>query len=169
MISNTILSAEHYDFISPTKGRLFLGSVIDEVLNYFREDEKAQYKIIIGTDSNSNGEPEFVTAIVILRIGRGGRYFYRKRNGLKIASLRHKIHTEVNYSLETANEVVVALRDRLGELKLNYQPEIHIDVGENGPTKDIIKEVVNIVLSNGFKVRYKPDSYVATTIADRYT
>lgn len=163
------IAIENLYFNSPSKGRLILDDVVNEIINYFKEDAKSRYKIIIGSDSNSGLEPEFVTAIVALRVGRGGRYFYKKRNGLKIASLRHKIHQEVNYSLETAHMLISKLREKIGELSLDFGPEIHIDIGENGPTKEVIKEVVNIVLANGFKVKYKPESYAATSVADKYT
>lgn len=157
-------------FTSPSKGRLSLSEVVEEIARYFEEKPKERYKVIIGTDSDSNSaEPGFVSAVVIQRIGRGGIYFYRKHNGTIVHNLREKIYFEVNDSLDLARELVTSLRARLGDLALDFGPEIHIDVGENGPTKDVIKEVVNTVLANGFEVKCKPESFAASNVADKYT
>jgi predicted RNase H-related nuclease YkuK (DUF458 family) len=54
--------------------------------------------------------------------------------------------------------------------KLCYQFRyIHADVGENGQTKDMIKEVVGLIKGNGFEPKIKPESFVASTVADRYS
>lgn len=159
-----------HPFVSPTKGKLALEDLIHEIAVYMEAAPRARYKVIIGTDSDSNSaEPEFVSAVVIQRMGHGGIYFYRKHNGVVVHNLRDKIYYEVNDSLELARELVTRLRMRLGTLHLDFGPEIHIDVGENGPTKDVIKEVVNTVLANGFKVKCKPDSFAASNVADKYT
>ncbi len=54
--------------------------------------------------------------------------------------------------------------------KYNYQFRyIHADIGENGDTKDMVKEVVGLIRGNGFEPKIKPEAYVATAVADRYT
>jgi len=53
---------------------------------------------------------------------------------------------------------------------LDYQFRyIHADVGENGATKDMIKEVTGLIRGNGFEPKIKPDACVASSVADRYT
>ena len=47
--------------------------------------------------------------------------------------------------------------------------EIHLDVGKNGPTGELIREVVGMVTGSGFDAKIKPDSYGASTVADKYT
>jgi len=56
-----------------------------------------------------------------------------------------------------------------GANDLNYDFQIHIDVGQNGPTREMIKEVVGMVRGNGFKAKIKPESYAASSIADKHT
>ncbi len=68
--------------------------------------------------------------------------------------------------MEVASEINRLLAQN-GHSELNV--EIHLDVGENGPTKDLIKEVVGMVVGSGFAAKIKPDSYGASTVADRYT
>jgi predicted RNase H-related nuclease YkuK (DUF458 family) len=47
--------------------------------------------------------------------------------------------------------------------------EIHLDIGKQGRTKEIIREVVGMVVGSGFGARIKPESYGAFKVADRYT
>ena len=83
----------------------------------------------------------------------------------KMHTLRQRILREVLISLDVAKGV-------LGELKKFELPkfdfEIHIDVGENGPTKQLISDVVSLVRANNFEARTKPLSYAATNVADRH-
>jgi predicted RNase H-related nuclease YkuK (DUF458 family) len=52
----------------------------------------------------------------------------------------------------------------------NYQFRyIHADIGENGATKDMIKEVIGLIKGNGFEPKIKPEAFVASTVADRYS
>jgi predicted RNase H-related nuclease YkuK (DUF458 family) len=46
---------------------------------------------------------------------------------------------------------------------------IHADIGEQGQTRDMIKEIVGLIKGNGFEPKIKPESFVASTIADRYS
>ena len=43
-----------------------------------------------------------------------------------------------------------------------------MDVGMNGPTKDLIREISGFVRAYGFIVCIKPESYAASSVADRY-
>ena len=53
---------------------------------------------------------------------------------------------------------------------LNYEFDyIHADVGANGATKDMIKEIVGLIKGNGFEAKIKPEAYVASIVADRFS
>ncbi|MDP3888559.1 MAG: ribonuclease H-like YkuK family protein [bacterium] len=160
-------------FTSPTKGLLSLTDSVEEIVDFFKEDPDVFYTLVIGTDSqtkrdNGSSEVDFVTAIVIHRQGKGGRYFWRKVKDRKIYALREKIFTETYLSLELAHKLVPLLRDALIGLA-PYELEIHIDVGEVGPTRDMIKEVVGMVTGNGFTAKTKPQSFGAFCVADKHT
>jgi predicted RNase H-related nuclease YkuK (DUF458 family) len=47
--------------------------------------------------------------------------------------------------------------------------EIHLDVGQEGATKSLIREVVGMVTGSGFDAKIKPESYGASAVADKYT
>lgn len=159
-------------FYSPTKGSLSLVEVLQDISLFVSEDADSQYRLVIGTDSKTRrvgGEQEvdFVTAIVVHRQGWGGRYFWTKDKQKKTFFLRDRIYTEVWRSLNLAQELVPQLMGVVPEDR--YDLEIHIDVGTKGPTREMIKEVVGMVVGNGFTPKTKPQSYAASTVADKHT
>ena len=164
-------------FYNPSRGDLTLDGVIDELFNYMAEDSGRFYDIIVGCDSSSGEEPHFPVAVVILRKGEGGRFFlkrikYPTSAKKKFPNWKGRIQEEVWLSIQLA----LILKEKIAEKvvtfsnSFNYQLRyIHADVGENGQTKDMIKEVVGVIRGNGFEPKIKPESYVASVVADRYT
>lgn len=155
-------------FHSPTKGNLTFDETFREIINYIKEQPKDQYKLIIGTDSHSQYDNDitFVTAVIVHRVGKGGRYFFKREIQHYLESLRQRIFFETSLSLDVASRFS-ALLAKNGHAHLNV--EIHLDVGEKGDTKELIREVVGMVIGSGFNARIKPDSYGATKVADKYT
>lgn len=159
-------------FFSPTKGKLTLTQVLAEIAGFTNEDKQASYRVVIGTDSQAkriNGEAEidFVSAVVVHRIGRGGRYFLTRQKQKRAYVLREKIYTETMLSLQLAERLVPELRRNIPASI--YDLEIHIDVGPIGPTREMIKEVVGMVTGSGYTAKTKPESYGASSIADKHT
>jgi len=159
-------------FISPTKGPLSISQVVREVSSFVDEDPTRFYRLVIGTDSqtrkiNGKAEIDFVTAIVVHRKGRGARYFWKKEKVYREPVLRDKIYTETSMSLDLAHNIVPMLRKEISAVKYDF--EIHIDVGPIGPTRDMIKEVVGMVNGNGFTAKTKPESWGASSVADKHT
>jgi len=157
-------------FNSPTKGHLQLTKMAEEIADFISQDDHAKYRLIVGTDSSGGKKVDFVTAVIVHRVGHGGRYFWKRTNGHKIYhTLRDRIYREVDLSLAVAQDMLKQLKVSLTKEDLpNYDFQIHIDVGQNGPTREMIKEVVGIVRGNGFKAKIKPESYAASHVADKY-
>ncbi len=155
-------------FTSPSRGQVTFHEMFEDLVNYTNEYPDESYKLIIGTDSHSflNESVIYVTAVVVHRVGKGGRFYYHKQKARYMDSLRQRIYYETFLSLEVAARLTEQLAQN-GECQLNV--EIHLDVGEKGETRDIIKEVVGMVIGSGYQACIKPDSFGATTVADRYT
>jgi len=171
-MSSEVLNNGH--FFSPSKGNLDLKGVIKEIFGYMQEVPENQYEIVVGCDSPSSDKPFFPIAIVVLRTGFGGRFFLKKMQypenfPQKFTYWKSRILQEVYLSCELA----LSLRETLekeNNLGLKYEFQyIHADVGERGKTKEMVKEVVSFIKSNGFEPRIKPQSFAATVVADRYT
>ena len=159
-------------FENPTLGKLSLTKVSQEIAKFIKADSHCGYRLVIGSDSQErrlNGKKELnlIGAVVVHRIGKGGRYFYQRQRRRKPHSIRQKIYTETLFSLEIASEILPLLNRQLNG-KRNYELEIHIDVGRIGETRDMIKELVGMVSGNGYRACTKPDSYGASTVADKH-
>lgn len=156
-------------FISPTDGPMNLRETYQTIIKFIKSEPDSRYRLIVGTDSQPNlNDIVFVTAIVIYRVGRGGRFFYHKKREKLRTNLKQRIFYEVSKSLEIASKLTGFLADE-EDFNENLQVEIHVDVGEKGPTNSIIKEVVGMVVGSGYEALIKPDSYAASTVADKYT
>lgn len=150
-----------------------LDEVVSELLRFMKTDAESSYKIIIGSDSAllRNNEADFVMAVVIHRVGRGGRYFWRRIHLEKFFTLRDRIVREVVLSLDLAKLVLEKLQEaqKAGDAALpQWTFEIHADVGERGDTRAVIQEVVGMIRAHNFEARIKPESFAASNVADRY-
>ncbi len=153
-------------FISPTKGKLSFSDTFKDIMSYMQEMPGVPYKLIIGTDSQLREDACFVTAIVVHRVGKGARYYYSKEKERMGRSLRQRIFYETAKSLGVASKLAEKLaKNGYGDLDV----EIHLDIGQNGETKDLIREIVGMVTGTGFAARIKPDSYGASKVADKHT
>jgi predicted RNase H-related nuclease YkuK (DUF458 family) len=148
--------------------KLNINQVVEEITNFVEEDKNRHYRIIIGSDSDGHNNEEmidFVTAIVVHRVGNGGRYFWRRLELPKFHTLRDRIIQEVLFSIEVAKEILIILKN----LKLpHFDFEIHVDIGENGETKSMMQEVIGMIRAYNFEAKIKPESYAASKVADRY-
>ncbi len=159
-------------FFNPTKGNLSFDGVVNEIISYISEKPEKFYDLIVGCDSSSGEEPNFPLAIVILRKGEGGRFFLKKIHykNKKFYNLKQRILEEVLLSCQLALNLREALEKKTRGKNLNYQFRyIHADIGENGVTKDMIKEVIGLIKGNGFEAKIKPEAFVASVVADRYS
>ncbi len=153
-------------FISPTDGRVTFDAMFDRIVSFMDEDPEADYRIIVGTDSHLGHRICFVTAVIVHRTGKGARYYYQRQYHRKLNSLRQKIFYETSLSLQLAGSLAGKLAEN-GHAEMNV--EIHLDVGQRGKTRDMIREVVGMVTGSGFDAKIKPDSYAASNVADRHT
>jgi len=153
---------------SPTYGDLTLEDVRKKVLEFMAQLPEYKYQLVIGTDSQpKNGQGcDFVTAIVIHRIGTGGIYFWRRIVEEKKLMLRGRIYQEATLSLAAAEEFLTTLKN---DGVTRYDVEIHVDIGNHGKSREMISEIVGMVRGFGYNVKTKPESYGASKVADRHT
>jgi len=174
-MNNDIVNNGH--FYSPSRGDLSFQEVIKEIYDYILAEPEFFYDIVVGCDSPSSDKPFFPIAIVVLRTGAGGRFFLKKMHysenfNKRFINWKNRILQEIYLSCELALSLRETLEKEFGKATpaFNYQFQyIHADVGEQGKTKEMVKEVVGLIRSNGFEPRIKPQSFAASVVADRYT
>ena len=162
------------NFYNPTKGNLSSSQVIEEILSYIKERPEMFYDIIVGCDSSSGQDPSFPVAVAVLRKGEGGRFFLKKirypsKFNKRFINWKNRILQEVILSCDLALIFREEIEKRIDK-DLDYQFEyIHADIGENGATRDMIKELTGLIRGNGFEPIIKPYSCVASVVAHRYS
>ena len=161
-------------FYNPTKGNLTFDQSIEEIFSYMAEQPGREYQIVVGCDSASLELPHFPATIVVRRIGGGGRFFLKRISygSRKFYNFKQRILQEVMLSCELALILREALEFRklFSNQKLNWDfSYIHADVGEQGATRVMVREVTGLIRGNGFEPMIKPFSFAASAIADKYT
>ncbi|MBI5732792.1 ribonuclease H-like YkuK family protein [Candidatus Jorgensenbacteria bacterium] len=155
-------------FCNSFGAELSVAEIVSEILSFMHADPKRRYKVVIGSDSEqlSLGSADFVTAVVVHRVGNGGRYFWRRIGLGRFHTLRDRIIQEVLLSLDVGKEFLKILQRDVKDIAWDF--EIHVDVGERGETRSLIQEVVGMVRALNFEAKTKPESYAATKVADRH-
>jgi len=164
-ISNGMEGAIFFNIVG---AGMTLKEVVGAVHEFVSSKPKRKYKIIVGTDSSARSETNFVTAITVWRVGNGGVHFWTRSPQTKCHDLRDRIYRETIHSITLAQELRGCLKETLGD-EFFWDDQIHIDVGENGPTREFIDTVVGMVKGYGFEAVIKPNSFGASVVADRHT
>jgi len=121
------------DYYSPTHGKVDLHKLKEIVSRFMSEDKKARYEIIVGSDSQKieKNKYDFVSALIIHRVGWGGIYFWKRMVQDRKISLKERIYQEATMSLETSENFVNFFKTN-GISR--YDIQIHVDIGKNGET-----------------------------------
>jgi predicted RNase H-related nuclease YkuK (DUF458 family) len=143
------------------KWKTLSGDRLDSINDFVMDCVKANggEKIVhVGTDSLQTGRfTQFVTVLVILTPMKGGRVAYTREVVPRITSLRERLNKEVWKSLGVAMDLPDSL-----------DLTIHIDANpsEKHMSSKYLQELVGLVVGQGFKALWKPDSWAATHAAD---
>lgn len=156
------------ELISPSQMAQIIG-------DFIIQDICEMYEITIGTDSQNHDKTKMVEVISVRRIGDGGIFFYRteflKR---RIESFVEKIYEEVGRSVSNAYTFKEKIQSNLLERgintdTLNLKFQIHCDIGHHGSTKLLIKPITAWINAMGYECLIKPDSYAASSIANKFS
>lgn len=157
---------------SPTYGTVSMDEIASIIKEHV-ENGHGEFNVMIGTDSQNFHKTKMVMVIALHNVGHGGIFFYEVTNIRRITNVKEKLIYETTLSLQCAEQLMeafVRLRDKTGfdyEKELNIS--IHVDAGYNGPSCQVIPEVVGWIKSCGYKAVVKPDSYAACSIANKFS
>jgi len=176
VLGNSLSIDENTVFRSLRKENMTFEEVCRDIIDFIKADTDSSYRISIGTDSQVGSKTVFVSCIIIHRIGKGAIGFLHKHDIPRpVTNLREKIYLETCASLQLAylfdearmNRISTAVGPNGRNNGITF--ELHIDIGTKGPTKSLINEMVAMVKGLNFVPKIKPESYCASTFADKYT
>lgn len=150
---------------SPTYGEVSYERMIKLIKNFITKSPHSTYNISVGTDSQNFDYTKTVIVVAIHRVGNGGIFFYDIKRVKKITNISQKLFYETSTSLEIATK----LSETLQIEEIDFGISIHVDAGKNGKSSKLIPEIVGWIRACGFDCETKPDSYAASSIADKYS
>lgn len=154
------------------KRKLTLDEVAADIYAYIKEDDKHDYNIFTGADSQrEKGKTCYVTIITVLREGCGGRNYILKEVVKEKITMRQRIWNEATSAVSCFSALIEELK-KLGlddtGIVVEYD-QVHADVGYNGKSKELIGEITGFIEAYGFKAVIKPNAFVAQCIANKFT
>lgn len=154
--------------------------VFRNIIQYMKKDVRGNYSLIFGTDSQVHpNHTIFITGVVIQRKRKGAWACIRK---VIIPRQMTNLHERIAYETTLTEEVVsLFTEDRKSQLidivlphiykGASFSIEGHIDIG-SGPrnkTRIFVKEMVSRMESLGLEPKIKPEAFVASSYANRFT
>ena len=158
--------------ISPTYGKCTDQKLTEIVLNYINKNLQTSegFNIIVGTDSQNFSDTKVVVVLVVQNIGKGGIFFYDITRVRRIDSIRQKLFFETNLRLQHADSLLRRIEDKiLGNESMCNKVDfcIHIDAGRKGKTSTLIPEITAWINACGYQCQVKPNSFAASSVADK--
>jgi uncharacterized protein len=154
--------------------------IFERIITFMQLHPSGNYRLMVGTDSQvHHNRTLFISGVVIQNIGKGAWACIRK-----VVEPREmkQLHERISYET-TLTERIVSLfteahKNRLIDIVLphiyhgaSFTMEGHIDIGsgQRNKTREYVEEMVTRIESMGFEPKIKPDSFVASSYANRYT
>lgn len=150
-----------------SKGEDFtLEEVMNTLMEYISEADYEEYSLIIGTDSQIlRRKTVYASVIVLHKVGKGARFFISKTSIKGRVELYPRLVKETEFSLEIARTL---LHNGVEAFIPHDNIEIHIDIGHNGKSRNVIEQCVGWCQGEGWNWKIKPDAFAATHVADKY-
>lgn len=160
-------------FNSETYGKLNIEQIPEKILAFYDKTKNIEgvFQIVVGTDSQNFNDTKMVTVIAAYKEGHGGIFFYEVDRINRVTNVKQKLNMETSRSLEVMMELTGMLED-----EVKYKPmkndtllSIHVDAGwsDKGKTRELIPGLVGWIKACGFEAQVKPDSFAASSIADK--
>ncbi len=154
--------------------------VFTKIVEFMLLDPCGRYRLMVGTDSQVHkSQTTFITGVVIQNEGRGVWACIRK---VVIPRKMTHLHERISLELSLTEEIVsLFTEERKTEMINIVLPQIyqgsaftmegHIDIGagKRSKTSEFVKEMVTRIESMGVEPKIKPDAFVASSYANRYT
>lgn len=169
-----------FTFQNLSQKNMSFEQVFLNILQFMEKDPTGNFKLMFGTDSQVySRETKFITGIVVQQARKGVWACFRK---VIIPRKMDNLHERISYETTLTEEVVSLFteekKDQLIQIVLpniykgaSFTIEGHIDIGsgERNKTRIFVKEMISRMNSIGLKAKIKPDSFVASSYANRFT
>lgn len=150
------------------------------IVQFMEKDPTGNFKLMFGTDSQVfSRETKFITGIVIQQERKGvWACFRRVIIPRKMTNLHERISFETTLTEEIVSLFTNDKKERLINIVLpnvykgsSFSIEGHIDIGagNRNKTRIFVGEMMTRMQTLGIEAKIKPDSFVASSYANRFT
>ncbi|NRD77774.1 ribonuclease H-like YkuK family protein [Bacillus sp. BRMEA1] len=154
--------------------------VFERIVKFMNCSPNGNYRLMVGTDSQVHkSHTTFITGIVIRNEGNGVWACIRK---IIVPRKMTQLHERISLELSLTEEIVSMFTEERKSDLINivlpylyhgasFTMEGHIDIGagKRNKTSEFVKEMVTRMESMGVAPKIKPDAFVASSYANRYT
>lgn len=162
------------------ENNLSFEQVFERIVQFMKLNPNGNYRLMVGTDSQVHRTNTiFITGIVIQNKGKGVWACIRK---VIIPRQMTALHERISLELSLTEEIVSMFtnerKNQLIEMILphlyegaTFTMEGHIDIGagKKNKTSEFVREMVTRIESMGVEPKIKPNAFVASSYANRYT
>ncbi|MDA9555732.1 ribonuclease H-like YkuK family protein [Pelobium sp.] len=147
-------------------GEIIKSSILEEVEKAIEREYNLgnKLKVCIGTDSQVKGNvTDFATVIVFLREQRGGFMFIHQERTSQKMSIKERMLSEVQKSIECA----YSLCDLLDLYDVDLEVHADINTNPNFKSNAALHEAMGYILSMGFVFKAKPEAFASSYCANK--
>lgn len=157
--------------------RLTIPEICGEITQTVKRYPSHRHYLIVGTDSHYRGRKTTVAVVIFYQVGKKIRKYWHSEKRIKRGfELSDKIAMEVDHTRDIIDyfngtlineliDIILPEIDNGGDLLF----EVHLDVNRKGGTRSLVDASIKKFSLKGVKVVIKPESLVATRLADRYS
>ncbi len=169
-----------YVFQNLQERNMTFDQVFERILRFMKRKPNGNYKLMVGTDSQVHVNwTIFITGIVIQNEGKGAWACIRK--SIVPRKMLH-LHERISYETSLTEEIVYQFteghKNKMIDIVLphiykgaTFTMEGHLDIGsgKRNKTREFVQEMVTRLESIGVEPKIKPDAFVASSYANRFT
>lgn len=138
------------------------GKLIDNPIEYLNDKIKDDTKVLVGCDSQNSGKKSIYGLVIALHYGnKGAHVIYTKLEFDRFKDSFSKLWKEVELSIVLAESLKNNKIKKINFLDLDLNPDPLYN------SNKILSSAIGWCNALGYEVRVKPDSLVASYMADR--
>lgn len=174
------IDSQNFTFQNLSQKNMSFEQVFENIVQFMEKDPIGNFRLMFGTDSHVHSSyTKFITGIVIQRESKGAWACIRKSI---IPRKMTNLHERISYETSLTEEVVALFTEEKKEQLIDiilpniykgasFSIEGHIDIGagRKNKTRIFVKEMVNRMEAMGVEAKIKPEAFVASSYANRYT
>ena len=170
----------NYTFKNLRESNMSFEEVFSRIIKFMKLNPSGNFRLMVGTDSQVHeAKTIFITGIVIQNKGKGVWACIREVIiPRKMNFLRERISFETSLTEEIVSMFTEERKSQMIDIVLPYlyqgasfKLEGHLDIGagKRNKTREFVEEMAARIGSMGFEPKIKPDAFVASSYANRFT